>query len=344
MKKLTVYVMMMSLLFILMNACSKAEETEQSPPEKKEDVVVNTFPFTGLETEGEVDQRAYAVMVNNHKEARPQSGLSKADIVFELLTESNITRFLALYQSTPPEVVGPVRSAREYFFTLADGYDAIYVYHGAADFIEDMIQSREIENLPGSSYDNDGHLFVRESFRRAPHNSYFQFRAANEIAEERGYETTVTYEPMEFLEDGEEVTGEEAKHVKINYLLKSPVVEYVYDDTSGKYTRFDDGEQTVELDSNIPIEIDNVLIVETDHRVIDDQKRRAIDLQSGGKAYLLQQGKIQYVEWENRDGRIVPVKDGDVIPFVRGKTWINFIPSNIESGGSEQVQVVQDEV
>ena len=52
---------------------------------------------------------------------------------------------MRLYQSTPPEVVGPVRSAREYFFTLADGYDAIYVYHGAADFIEDMIQSERLK-------------------------------------------------------------------------------------------------------------------------------------------------------------------------------------------------------
>lgn len=346
MKKLNVYLLWMTLLLIVMTACSKGEETKQpsSNESKGESVVLNTYPFTGLETEGEVNQRAYAIMVNNQKAARPQSGLSKADIVFELLTESNITRFLAIYQSTPPEVVGPVRSAREYFFTLADGYDAIYVYHGAADFVENMIQSRGIENLPGSRYDNDGHLFVRESFRKAPHNSYFQFGAANEVSEERGYEITANYEPMLFLTEGEEVTGEEASHVKINYLMSSPVVEYIYDDTSGKYNRYDDGEQTVELDSNIPIEIDNVLIVEADHQVIDAQKRRAIDVHSGGRAYLLQKGKIQYIEWENRDGRIVPVKDGEVVPFVPGRTWINFIPSNAESGGSEQVQVVQDEV
>lgn len=337
---------MLTVFLLLMSACSKEDEKKQTSTSEsnEENVVLNTYPFTGIETEDEVDQRAYAVMVNNHKAARPQSGLSQADIIFELLTESNITRFLAIYQSTPPEVVGPVRSAREYFFTLADGYDAIYVYHGAANFVEDMIQSRGIENLPGSRYDNDGHLFVRESFRKAPHNSYFQFGAANEVAEERGYETTANYEPLLFLEEGEEVIGEEAPHVKINYLLSSPVVEYIYDDASGKYYRYDDGEQTVELDSNIPIEIDNVLIAEADHQVIDDAQRRAIDVQSGGKAYLLQKGKIQYVEWENQNGRIVPVKDGEVIPFVQGKTWINFIPSNEISGGSEQVQVVQDEV
>lgn len=333
--------------FVVVSGCSKDEKTNESTSEpteieNEETETFATFPFSGVEKEGVVEQRAYAVMVNNQKQARPQSGLSKADIVFEMLTEGDITRFLAIYQSEQPEVVGPVRSAREYFFTLAQGYDAIYVYHGAADFINDMIQSRGIENLPGAQYDNDGHLFVRESFRQAPHNSYFQFGAANEVAEQKGYVTKKQYEPLSFLTSEEDVSGEEATHVKINYLGKSSAIEYVYDDVSEKYARYEDGAQTVELDDETPIQLDNVLIVESYHDVIDAQGRRAIDIDSGGTAYLLQQGKIQYVEWENRDGRIVPVKDGQVIPFVPGQTWINFVPSS--PGISEQVQIVHDEV
>lgn len=343
MKPFKFYLLIVAMLLVVMSACSKSEETKQpsSNGEPSEPEEVNIFPFTGLETNEEIDQRAYAVMVNNQVQARPQTGLSKADIVFEMLTESDITRFMAIYQSTPPEVVGPVRSAREYYFTLAEGYNAIYVYHGAADFINDMINSRGIDNLPGANYDNDGHLFVRESFRKAPHNSYFQFGAANEIAEERGYETTANYDPMLFLAADEDVSGDEAKHVKINYFAKKPVIEYVYDDVSGKYNRFDDDVQTIELNDETPIQVDNILIVETDHQVIDAQQRRSIDIDSGGTAYLLQKGKIQYVEWENRDGRIVPVKDGQVIPFVPGQTWINFVPSTPSI--SEQVQIVEDE-
>src|SRR5699024_2187016 len=157
------------------------------------------------------------LMVSNQKQARPQSGLSKADIVFEMLTEGNITRFLAIYQSTEPEVVGPVRSAREYFFNLASGYDAIYVYHGAADFINDMIISRGLDHLSGATYDNDGNLFVRETFRKAPHNSYFQFGAAYEVAEQKGYDVAYNDETLEFLEDTQEITGEDANFARINY-------------------------------------------------------------------------------------------------------------------------------
>lgn len=344
MRKFHFYLLIVAFVFVVLSGCSKDEDAKQLTSPEPEEVVeeeMNTFPFTGLETEGEVDQRAYAVMVNNQVQARPQTGLSQADIVFEMLTESNITRFLAIYQSTPPDVVGPVRSAREYFFTLADGYDAIYVYHGAANFVNDMIQSRGIENLPGALHDNDGHLFVRESFRKAPHNSYFQFGAANEVAETKDYAIKMNYEPMSFLTEDEEVIGEDAKHVKINYLANAPVVEYIYDEANGKYARYDDGAQTIELDDETPIEMDNVFIVESHHEVIDAQQRRAIDIESGGTAYLLQKGKIQYVEWENRDGRIVPVKDGQVIPFVPGQTWINFVPTS--PGITDQVEIVMDE-
>src|SRR5690625_2486555 len=150
------------------------------------------YPLTGVGTDEGVDNRIVSVMVNNHPKARPQSGLSQADMVFEILAEGDITRFLALFQSEQPDVVGPVRSAREYYFTLADGYDALYVYHGAADFVNDMIINRGIPSLNGAQYDNNGHLFKREDFRKAPHNSYLLFDGVYDVAEQKGYDTKTT--------------------------------------------------------------------------------------------------------------------------------------------------------
>lgn len=115
----------LALLMLISVGCSNEKEQADE---------VNLAPFTGEETTGDVTKRPVAVMVSNQTQARPQTGLSKADIVFEMLTEGNVTRFMAIYQSEDPEVVGPVRSAREYFFELADNYDAIYTYHGAANF------------------------------------------------------------------------------------------------------------------------------------------------------------------------------------------------------------------
>ena len=198
--------------------------------------------------------------------------------------------------------MGPVRSAREYYFRLADGYDAIYVYHGAAKFVDEMIRQSGIDFLNGAHYDNDKVLFLRESFRVAPHNSYLLIQEAYNRAESKGYETSANHSPLTFLEEDETVFGEVATYAKISYYANEPIVEYKYDETTETYLRYNDGTQTVDLETETPIQLNNVFIIETAHKVIDNEGRRAVDLESGGFGYLLQQGKVQYVEWENRDG------------------------------------------
>lgn len=337
-----------SLFFIaLLASCSQGEESTQQKDENKtnesKETFENVYPLTGMETNEEVDNRIVSVMVNNHTKARPQTGLSDADIVFELLAEGPITRFLALYHSRMPDVVGPVRSAREYYFTLAQGYDSLYVYHGAADFINDMIVQRGVDFLNGSTYDNDGHLFKRESFRVAPHNSYLQLGTVYDVANKKGYETTTNYQTLPFLSDEEvsNLSGDAAKHIQIVYSDKPmEIVEFEFDETTEKYLRYNDREQTVELDSGNPIQVDNVFIVETHHEIIDEQNRRYIDLESGGNAYLIQKGIVQKIEWKNQDGRIIPVKDGKVVGFAPGQTWINVIPTN--PGINQSVKIINE--
>src|SRR5690625_5113216 len=107
MKKGTIIICIL-MSAILFAACSKKEEkpviTEpENEGEEVEEQPLYTYPYTGLTTEEEPTNRAVAIMVNNHKDARPQSGLHEADIVFELLADGNITRLLALYHSSIPE-------------------------------------------------------------------------------------------------------------------------------------------------------------------------------------------------------------------------------------------------
>lgn len=325
-----------------------SKPSEEAPvttdePEEKEDeegFPAYTYPFTGIETDEQPTNRAIAIMINNQKEARPQSGLHEADIVFELLAEGNITRFLALFHSSLPERAGPVRSARQYYFNLADDYDALYIYHGAAKFVDQMIQNEGIEFLNGAIYDNDKQLFIRESFRKAPHNSYLLFDEVYNHAESKGYDVEFAHNSLPFLEEDEVVQGEEATYVKIQYYNNSPIVEYEYDATKEKYIRINDGAQTVDLETNTPIELDNIFIIEADHQVIDSEGRRAIDLQSGGYGYLLQQGKVQRVNWKNDGGYLVPVKDDETVPFVPGQTWVNVIQTN-PPNNVEQIHIAE---
>ncbi|MEA2015150.1 MAG: DUF3048 domain-containing protein [Actinomycetota bacterium] len=74
--------------------------------------------------------RPVAVMVENSFAARPQSGLILADVVFEVVDEYGITRFVAIYNSNNAPMVGPVRSARPYYAEIARGFDPIYTFFG----------------------------------------------------------------------------------------------------------------------------------------------------------------------------------------------------------------------
>lgn len=312
MRKLSLFL----FLVVVLIGCSNNTETD-------------VYPLTGLEAGDEVNNRTVSVMVNNHPDARPQTGLSKADIVFEVLAEGNITRFLAFYQSEQPEIVGPVRSAREYYFELAKGYNALYVYHGSAKKVEKILQASRVDAINGAFHDDDKVLFKREDFRVAPHNSYLLFDAVYDQAKSDGFDIESEESPLLFLNEKDEIKGESAGKVQVNYSSSgSPSVEYTYDATNDTYLRYNDNEQTVELSDDTPIEVKNVFIVEMDHEIVDSEGRRAIDIKSGGNGYLIQNGKVQIVEWENSDGRVVPMKDNEEVGFVKGKTWINVIPTS----------------
>ncbi|MGX6444646.1 DUF3048 domain-containing protein [Neobacillus sp. K501] len=324
---------------LLLSGCSEKEKASGTKkPEKEVEEVVQpeeqnetpyNFPLTGVASEIETDGRAVAVMINNHPKARPQSGLHKADIVYELLAEGDITRFLAVFQSEKPDNIGPVRSARDYYVELAKGLDALYIAHGYSAEAQKMLERGEIDNLNGMVY--DGTLFKRATFRSAPHNSYITYENIVKGAVENSYMMDQTPPAFTFLteEESKNITGEDATTVNITYsnggISNST---YEYDASVGKYKRFSSGgEQTVDYDTKEPVLLDNLFIVETNHAIEDEVGHKNIDLESGGRAYLVQKGKVMEVQWKNDNGRIVPVKDGVVVPFVPGKTWVNVVPT-----------------
>lgn len=321
----------------MLTGCSKNEETVKEHKEKEvEDVQKEEtpefsafYPLTGIGTNNEIDDRAVAVIVNNHPKARPQSGLNKADIVYEVLAEGNVTRFLAIFQSEKPEKIGPVRSAREYYIELAKGYDGLFIAHGYSPDAKEMLDSGDIDHLNGMEY--DGTLFKRADFRMAPHNSYITYEAILEGAEKNNYSMKHPPSAIPFLGEDEQakLDGLPGAKVTVAYLNDSKfTATYEYVSSSGKYKRFSDGEQTIDYESKEPVLMDNVFIVETEHQTIDNAGRRQIDLTSGGKAYLLQKGFLREVQWTNNNGRILPVINGEVGGLVPGKTWINIVPAD----------------
>jgi hypothetical protein len=333
------YVILMSIILVFtLSACKDAKdkvledgkvdkaEASDSKKDKKEETFSSMFPLTGVATNDDTDYRAVAVMVNNHWNARPQSGLHKADIVYEVLAEGELTRFLAIFQSEKPDVVGPVRSARDYYIELSQGYNALYVAHGYSPEAKEILYSGTVDHLNGMDY--DGSLFRRADFRKAPHNSYITFENIEKGMEKVGADQTDDLDMLPFLTktSADALEGEAVKEVLIDY-SRGETVEFSYNSKKKTYDRSSNNEPTIDRETETPISVSNVFIVEAAHRVIDDAGRREINLTSGGDAILIQNGVAQEISWKNENGRIVP--DGGA--FIPGKTWINIVPSGMEN-------------
>ncbi|WP_062515521.1 DUF3048 domain-containing protein [Halobacillus sp. KGW1] len=326
------------LVLTLLAACGwfgvdreEGSVTDQTADDER--VIINegeqtVFPLTGEINPDQQNDPIVAVMINNHQNARPQAGLSKADVVYEALAEGSITRFLALFHSDIPDTIGPVRSARPYFLELADGWNALYIYHGASTAIQKQVTASGVSYLNGSIYDNNGWLFQRTSDRKAPHNSYLITDGILQAASNKGYTSFKRHEPLPF-DSEQELDGKPVNRMAIRYAETQQVL-FNWKERSGLFQRSSDGETTIDAADGTAIGVENVLVIRAGHKVIDTKGRRAVDLKSGGDGWLLQKGIRKEIQWRNIDGRLLPFADGKALAFLPGKTWVNIIPSSVE--------------
>ncbi|MEK3763760.1 DUF3048 domain-containing protein [Solibacillus sp. FSL K6-4121] len=343
MKRSILILAMLSMTVI--TGCSNKEQAEEEPVveieeqqvDEKEDIIVAgaevlpfVTPFTGERVAEEVTMRPILATINNHPQARPQSGLAQADVVYEMLAEGDVTRFLALYQSEIPESIGPIRSARSYFIDIAKGLDAFYIAHGYSPEAKSMLERKVVENINGMHY--DGIYFKRSSARKAPHNSYISGENVRAGAEKVGasllYQKKVSY-PFYEAEDNVKI-GTTANEVLMKYNNSGSFnSQYVYNADSNRYTRYSANTETIDYETNESIELANILFFEMPHRIIDNAGRRDITITGGGNAYVAQAGVVREVKWKNADGLLIAIEeDGSEVKLVQGKTWVHFVPSS----------------
>lgn len=329
------------LCVLLLVACTKKEEVQEETkdpvvePEKVEEVSKDEqglpyfAPFTGIGSEVEMNQRPILVTMNNHPLARPQSGIAQADIVYELLAEGNVTRFLALFQSEIPETIGPVRSARDYFVTIAKGLDAFYIAHGYSPDAKKMLDARVVDNINGMQY--DGTLFKRSKERKAPHNSYISKEKVFVGAEKIGASMEINKIPaFSYYDSVEDVKiGNPASNISIRYGSGTSFEnQYTYLPEEGLYERKTAGVVTTDKESGELVKLSNVIFMEIPHRTIDNAGRQELTLTAGGKAYLFQAGIMKEIQWGNVDGILVPMENGVPVKLVKGKSWISIVPTH----------------
>lgn len=317
---------------LLASGCNSDEQPTKnvSDPQAVEDGADSegrTMPLTGLTADGDISHPVVMVMVNNHPKARPQTGLDRADIVFEVLAEGEITRFAAFYHSETEGTVGPVRSVRPYYLDLAEGLNAVVAHAGGSPAAKERYSQSGFPSLDGIA--EDGKYFTREDFRQAPHNLYTSVEQLLQGASEQGFANRGPLPQLTFAAT-EEVSGSTAANdIDIVY---GPLyaVRYTYDTAAGHYTRWTQGEMHVDLETEQPLTMHNVLAIKASHRVLDEQGRREVGLTGSGEGWLFQKGTVREIQWKYVDGFPRPYADGQELPLVPGKTWVNVVPEDAD--------------
>ncbi|CQR52390.1 DUF3048 domain-containing protein [Paenibacillus riograndensis] len=289
-----------------------------------------TSGLTGLPLEGSSLPRPLAVMINNAPAARPQSGISEADILYEVLAEGGITRLIGIFQSHTGVVkIGPIRSIRPYLIDIGESYGGVTVHAGGSPAAYAILQKEKKEDM--DEIGRAGAYFWRDKERKAPHNLYSNAAKLREGADKLGYAGTAEVPGYLFTDkDDVPAEGEPAAEFNINFLLKSYTVSYKYSSERGTYLRGVNGKPHLDLNNGNPVEAANVIVMGADHKVLDDVGRLQIDIELGGEAVLFQRGQAVKGRWSRKPEDVIRFvkRDGKEAAMYPGVTHILIVPNS----------------
>lgn len=266
-----------------------------------------------------------ALMVENLVASRPQSGLDHANLVYEVLVEGGITRFMAVYASGDQiEKIGPVRSARTYYLDWAKELGALYGHIGGSPEALQLIPQYEVIDL-NQFYNSQ--YYWREKTRPAPHNLYTSSELLSRAVRDKNLPETGDYTSWDYsLKDQGAAT---AKKVTIDFSNFNYQVEYRYAQDKNQYERYLAG-QPHTMDNGTAITAKNVIVQFVKTRLAGEG-RLNIETIGEGEARIYRNGEEVLGTWKKtaRDERTMYYDaSGDAISFVPGTTWVAVVPTD----------------
>lgn len=296
---------------------------EPAPPEPEPTTAQSRL--TGLEVAKElVSLPVTGVMIENSPDARPQSGLKDAGIVFEAIAEGGITRFLALYQDGQPDYVGPVRSVRPYYLDWLQGFDASIAHVGGSAEALQMIRNLGIKDL--DQFSNTG-PYQRVSGRYAPHNMYTSLPKLVETGKSKGF-TNSDFLSLVRKPQPELNPTPTARTIDLaisSYLYN---VHYDYDPATNTYLRNEGGKPHIDERSGSQLNPKVIIAIVVPYSIHSNGVNSQYQTIGSGKAYIFQDGTAIEGIWE-KTGAKTQIKFGDnlggSVALSPGQTWITAV-------------------
>ncbi len=277
-------------------------------------------------TPGTEKPKLVAVMIENHLDARPQSGLSRAAVVYEAPVEGNYSRFMAIFPlGEEVDKVGPVRSARPYFLDWAREFGKPMYMHvgGSPDALQELRSTTYFDFNEFSR----GSYFWRSRDRYAPHNTYTSSEQWARGWEDFGSDT-FSFSNESWLY-GEVVPCTTTCTTSIVASFAPPVyrAEWKYATTTEKYTRYQLNKPHVDQDGT-QISANTLVVQYVTTVVLDAELRIEMDTVGEGNAIVFTKGNKVEGTWKkiSRDSKTrFYDSNGVEIPFTPGKIWIEVV-------------------
>ena len=299
-------------------------------------------PLTGLPTAADLTNvRPLAIMINNASAAQPQVGVSRADIIYEVLVEGGITRMLALYQDVSDVgPIGSIRSSRAYYVDIAQSYDAVYIFAGGSPEAYSILSARSITRLDGTG--NQAQIFYRDRERARTMSFEHTLLTSGDLIttwlptygfrleHERGYSRELS-----FSDDGTPDGGEQAREFTVRFSTSATsgkTTTFSYLDEDGLYYLGQFGRSYKDGNDDVQLAFTNVLILKTGVSNIpgDAYGRIRVATTGSGTGYFICGGRYVEIRWSREDLTSqfqYTLEDGSELVLGRGRTYICVVPT-----------------
>ncbi len=280
--------------------------------------------------------RPIAVMINNLAAARPyQSGLQDAYMVYELIVEGGITRYMALFKDASTERIGSVRSSRHYYLDYVLENDAIYAHWGYSTQAKSDIKKLGINNINGLVY--EGKYFYRDRKLNVSteHTGFTSMALLNEGIEKLKYRKTtekgllLEYSPTS-IDLNEYGATSDANDITLKY-SNTIINNYKYDPENKNYKRFVNQKEQIDYVTKEQLTVKNIIVykVKNDKITNDSKGRQELYNIGNGEGYYITEGKAIKIKWQktSRESKtIYTYENGTPLIVNDGNTFMQIVP------------------
>ena len=332
-----------------------APETTRAPETDEQGQIITYIdPLTGLRQLYDSSKvRPVSLVFDNVSVASPQSGISKVDILIEMMVEGGISRLVGItndYVDADGEptldVFGPIRSTRPYMISLSQAFGSLMVGAGGSPQAYEMIQKFGFPYIDGVNdryalqgfyrdvdrYKNDGY----------EHSLMVHGKGIEKIAEFNSYSLTAqTTNAFNFIEEGKTMylSGGSATHVILKYSLYQQV-QLVYSSQTGTYYRYQHGDVPhLDAENGEQLNFRNVLILfaQTNNIEGDTEGRLNVQTTGVGEGYYISDGRYVPIRWSRASDTSelsITGMSGEKLTINRGKTFISVVNSTLKGTSS----------